>query len=286
MLTFVILCGIYLLIYQEITERHWTEEALKKERNFISTVIDTSSALVVVLDRKGTIVRFNRACEQITHYSFDKVRDRYFWNLFLIPEEVEPVKTTFTKLQAGQFPNEFENYWVTKDGSPRLIAWSNSALLDNQGSVEYIIGTGIDITERKQAEKALQESEKQYRSVVENLKEVIFQTDTARRLMFLNPAWTEITGYSVEESLGKRFLDFIHPDDRQLHEEQFQPLTRCQCQTADCRYQLRFLTKNSSVAQIEIYACQMLADDNTVIGISGTLNDITERKRREQHLSA
>jgi PAS domain S-box-containing protein len=138
---------------QEITERQQTEAALKKERNFISAVIDTSSALVVVLDQKGRIVRFNTACEQTTGYSFDEVRDRYFWNLFLIPEEVESVKTVFVKLQAGQFPNELENYWVTKDGSQRLIAWSNTALLDNQGSVEYVIGTGIDITERQQARK-------------------------------------------------------------------------------------------------------------------------------------
>ena len=283
-LTFVILCGIYALIYQEITERQWTEEALKKERNFISAVIDTSSALVVVLDREGKIVRFNRACEQTTHYSFDEVRGRYLWNLFLIPEEVEPVKATFAKLQAGQFPNEFDNYWVAKDESRRLIAWSNTALVDNQGEVEYIISTGIDITERKQAEKALQESEEQYRSVVDNLKEVIFQTDTARQLTFLNPAWTQITGLSLYESLGKRFLELIHPDDRQLHDEQFQSLI--ERQKEDCCYQVRYLTKNGGVAYMEVYACVILADDDTVIGISGTLNDITERKRREQHLSA
>jgi PAS domain S-box-containing protein len=283
-LTFVILCGIYFLIYQEITERQWAEEALKKERNFISAVIDTSSALVVVLDREGKIVRFNRACEQITGYSFDEVRDRYLWNLFLIPEELGTVKAIFAKLQAGQFPNESENYWVTKDGSRRLIAWSNTALLDHQGYVEFVIGTGIDITERKQAEKALQESEEQYRSVVDNLKEVIFQTDTARRLTFLNPAWTEITGLSLYESIGKRFLELIHPDDRQLQDEQFQSLIERQLQ--DCRYQVRYLTKNGGVAHMEVYACAMLADDDTVIGISGTLNDITERKRREQQLSA
>jgi PAS domain S-box-containing protein len=283
-LTFVILCGIYSLIYHEITQRHWTEEALKKERNFIFAVLDTSSALVVVLDREGKIVRFNRACEQTTNYSFDEVRDRYFWNLFLIPEEVEPVKAIFAKLQAGQFPNESENYWVTKDGNRRLISWSNTALLDNQGTVEYVIGTGIDITDRKQAEKALQQSEKKYRSVVDNLKEVIFQTDTARRLTFLNPAWTEITGFSLEESLGKRFLDFIHPDDRQLHEEQFQPLL--ERQKKDCHYQIRYLPKNGGVAHMEVNARLMWAVDDTLMGISGTLNDITERKRTEQHLSA
>ncbi|MEW6498355.1 MAG: PAS domain S-box protein, partial [Cyanobacteriota bacterium] len=283
-LTFLILCLVFYLIYREIKERQWVEEALNKERNFIGAVLDTSSALVLVLDRFGKIVRFNQACEQISGYSFDQVRGRHFWNLFLIPEEVEPVKAIFAQLQAGQFPSENENYWVTKDGSRRLIAWSNTALLDSQGLVEYVIGTGIDITERKQAEEALIESETKYRLVVDNLKEVIFQTDTAKRLMFLNPAWTEITGYSVAESLGKRFLDFFHSDDSQLHWEKF--LTLIQGQTEDCRYSVRCKTKRGDIAQIEVYAHRTLADDGTLLGISGTLNDITERKRREQHLKA
>jgi PAS domain S-box-containing protein len=283
-LTFLILCLVYYLIYREIKERQWVEEALNKERNFIGAVLDTSSALVVVLDRSGQIIRFNRACEQITGYSFNEVRGRHLWNLFLIPEEVEPVKATFAKLQAGQFPNEFENYWVTRDQGRRLIAWSNTALLDNQGSVEYVISTGIDITDRQQAEKALRESEIKYRSVVDNLKEVIFQTDTERQLIFINPAWTDITGYSLGESLGKRFLDFIHPDDRRLHWEHSQTLIEGQAE--ECRYSVRCLTKKGSVAQIEVYAYRMAADDGSLMGISGTLNDITERKRREQHIRA
>lgn len=135
----------------------------------------------------------------------------------------------------------------------------------------------------KWAEEALRESEKKYRSVVNNLKEVIFQTDTGRRLTFLNPAWTEITGFSVEESLGKRFLDFIHPDDCQFHDSQFRPLI--QGKKEDCCYQIRYLTKKGGVAQIEVYARLMSALDDTLIGISGTLNDITERQRQEQHQS-
>lgn len=279
--TFVILGLLCYLIYCEITERQWAQEALKKERNFIDAVVDTSSALVVVLDRVGKIVRFNRACEQITGYSFDEVRGRYFWDLFLIPEEMELVEATFAKLQAGQFPNEAENFWVMKDGSRRLIAWSITALLDNQGTVEYIISTGIDITERQQAEKALRESEEKYRTVVDNLKEVIFQTDTARGIMFINPAWIEVTGFSIGESLGRRFIEFVHPDDCLHHEEQFHSLI--QRQKEDCRYEIRVLRKNGSVAQVEVYACLVLADDGSLSEISGTLNDITERKRREQY---
>jgi PAS domain S-box-containing protein len=100
-------------------------------------------------------VRFNRACERTTGYSFDEARGRLLWDLFLIPEEVESVKAVFEELRAGQFPNEYENYWVTKDGRRRLISWSNTALLGADGAVEYVIGTGIDVTDRKQAEEAL-----------------------------------------------------------------------------------------------------------------------------------
>jgi len=129
-----------------------TDEALRQERDFISAVLDTAGALVVVLDREGRIVRFNRACERTTGYSCDEVKGKLLWDLFLIPEEVEPVKAVFEALQSGQFPNAYENHWLTKDGGRRLIAWSNTALLRADGAVEYVIGTGIDVTEQRQAE--------------------------------------------------------------------------------------------------------------------------------------
>ncbi|MBE9207786.1 response regulator [Nostoc sp. LEGE 06077] len=157
-LSFVILAALYYLIYREFMTRKLLEDTLKEERNFISTVLDTASALVIVLDAQGQIVRFNQACEQITGYSFDEVRGRYFWNLLLIPEEVEPVKAVFAQLQAGnhtQGYQNYENYWVTKNGSLRLIAWSNAILQNYEGSVEYVIGTGIDITDSKRAQQHL-----------------------------------------------------------------------------------------------------------------------------------
>ncbi|WP_138497953.1 GAF domain-containing protein [Nostoc sp. PA-18-2419] len=154
-LSFLILGVIYYSIYHEVGERKRTEETLNQERNFISTILDTASALVLVTNSQGQIVRFNQACEQTTGYSFDEVRGRYFWNLLLLPEEVESVKAVFEQLRAGKSFYEYENYWVIKDGSRRLIAWSNTILKDYDGSVEYIVSTGIDITERKRAERHL-----------------------------------------------------------------------------------------------------------------------------------
>ncbi|MEH1827025.1 MAG: response regulator [Nostoc sp.] len=146
-LSFLILATVYYFIYREGKERKLTEETLKKERNFISAVLDTTSALVIVLDSKGQIVRFNQACEQTTGYSFDEVKGRHFWNLFLIPEEIEPVRAVFEELRTGEGPKKYENYWLTKDGSRRLISWANTTLRDYEGDVEYVVGTGIDISD-------------------------------------------------------------------------------------------------------------------------------------------
>ena len=144
---------LYAAVQQELTERHQAQQALQAERDLIAAVLDTVGALVVVFDRDGRIVRFNRACESTTGYAFEEVCDRLFWDLFVAPEELEPVKAVFAKLCAGDFPSTSENDWVARDGGRRLIAWSNAALTDNTGAVEYVIATGIDITERKQIDR-------------------------------------------------------------------------------------------------------------------------------------
>lgn len=136
-----------------IIERKQTEIAMRHEHDLVSAVLDTTAALVVMLDQQGRITRFNRACEQITGHTFDEVIGKTVWDLFLLPGDIEPVKAVFENLKAGIFPNTHENYWVARDGSRRLISWANSILLDPDGSVKYIIGTGIDITEHRQAEE-------------------------------------------------------------------------------------------------------------------------------------
>lgn len=130
--------------------------------------------------------------------------------------------------------------------------------------------------ERQQAEAALQVSERKYRLVINNLKDVVFQTDTEQQWTFLNPAWTEITGFTVEESLGEVFLDSVHPDDRQLNIDQFQSLLNREQEF--CQYEIRCLTRNNSVKWIRVFVRLILGSDEQTIGISGTLSDITERK--------
>ena len=120
-----------------------------------SVILDVVDALVVVLDHEGRIVRFNKACEEATGYSFEEVAGAKVWDRLLLPEEAGPVEEVFKGLRSGEYPNSHENCWVTKDGRNRQIAWSNTAIPNTDGSVRYVIGTGVDITDRRCAEDGL-----------------------------------------------------------------------------------------------------------------------------------
>src|SRR2546423_5658863 len=155
------------------------------ERTLISALLETSGTLIVVLDREGHIVRFNRACEATTGYAFAEVRGQYFWDLFITPEEMEPVKAVFRALNTGGFPSRYENYWLTKDGERRLIAWSNSAVMGAAGTVAWNIGFGIDITDHKSVEEALSDSQAQLSSVNASAMDAIITVNTEQRIIIL-----------------------------------------------------------------------------------------------------
>ena len=141
----------------DITDLKRTEEALQEERNVVSAILHTVGALVVVLDPEGRIIRFNRACEQTSGYSFAEVAGQKIWDVFMVPEEVDRFKSDFQQLCSDQLPSDYEGYLVKRDGARRLISWSSTVLPGNDGTPAYIIATGIDITERKHLEKTILE---------------------------------------------------------------------------------------------------------------------------------
>ncbi|QWR77314.1 sensor domain-containing protein [Candidatus Magnetomonas plexicatena] len=125
--------------------------------HLLDIVLNIVGALVMVSDINGSIVRFNKTCETTTDYSFEELKGKCIWECLLRNEDVEQFKVDFAKIIEGHYPLSFENILLGKKGQQRLIAWSNTALLNEQsGQIEYVVMTGIDITERKIAEQRLQ----------------------------------------------------------------------------------------------------------------------------------
>ena len=133
-----------------------------------------------------------------------------------------------------------------------------------------------EIEERNRAEGALVISEKKYKTVVENIKEVIFYTDAEGLWVFLNKSWTEITGFSLEESIGQLFVNYVYPEDRDYNMELFLPLIRREKEY--CRYEVRYLTKDGGFRWIEVFARLTIEENGDVSGTYGTLRDITDHK--------
>ncbi|MGB3757305.1 MAG: PAS domain S-box protein [Rivularia sp. (in: cyanobacteria)] len=198
---------LYQQLQTALEERKQIEKALREERNLVSAILDVAGTLIVVLDKQGKIVSFNQACEKITGYSSEEVENKQVWDL-IAPEEIETTTKVFEQLKKGEFPNQHQNYWVAKDGSRRLISWSNTCLIDDDGygSVKYIIATGIDTTEKQKLEEDLN----RFFSLSLDMLCVAGLDGYFKQI---NPAFEEILGYTKAELFAQSFLSFIHPDD-------------------------------------------------------------------------
>ena len=141
----------------DITDFTRAEHALQEERNFASALVDTVGALVLVLDPRGRIVRFNRACERTTGYAASEVVGKDVWELLVAPEESARFREIFRQVRAGILPAAYESAWETPQGARRVISWTSTSLADSRGSLEYLILTGIDVTESNRLERTILE---------------------------------------------------------------------------------------------------------------------------------
>ena len=143
---------IFTGIVRDITRRTAAEEALRQERDFSAAVLETAGALVIVLDSTGRVVQLNRACRDLTGFASNEICGQPVWERLLPPEKVAEVKAVFEQLVVSRVPSHYENHFITKNGQRCLIEWANTVLTNPDGSIRNIIGTGLDITERRRGE--------------------------------------------------------------------------------------------------------------------------------------
>jgi PAS domain S-box-containing protein/diguanylate cyclase (GGDEF)-like protein len=126
--------------------------ALESERALLSAVVNTSGALVCVLDGEGIVRLFNPACEQSSGWRADEVLGRDFREFF---RRADNGPTGFEDPPAGPTPVQRSGEWLARDGSVRTVIWSSTWLRRADGTVEYVVTTGMDVTELRGTEERL-----------------------------------------------------------------------------------------------------------------------------------
>ncbi len=259
-------------IIRDVSDRKLSEDTLKKERDFVSAVVDTVGSLVVVLDRQAHIIRFNRACEQLTGYSSAEVLDLNLLDLLIMPEEQASTRDKFGSLCAGQFPSTFENHWVDRHGNRRAITWSNTALLDADGAVEYVIGTGTDITEQKRSQEQIAEQA----ALLDKARDAIMVRDLKGKVLFWNNGAERIYGWTRLEAVGRSVDELLYSDSRK-----FEEANRLAISEGEWHGELEHLTKDRGTITIEARWTLIRDNEGNPKSVLAINTDITERKMIE-----
>ncbi|ERN41979.1 PAS domain S-box [Rubidibacter lacunae KORDI 51-2] len=261
----------------DITQRQRAEV----ERQKLAALVENSTDFIGIADLDGRIEFLNPAgCRLVdAEAASGTIADYLGPNLAkCFDREVLPVVR-----DRGQWNGET----VLRGRGDRQIPVSINAFLIRDcttGNPLKIATIARDISTSKRVEAELQASDEKCRSVVDGLKEVIFQTDAAGCWTFLNPAWTELTGFDTERNLGRPIAEFVHPDEQTRHRQHFAPLLAAKKDT--CRYEIRFHTCSGGDCWLELAARARRNANGAIVGTTGTLNDITERKQAEDRLRA
>jgi PAS domain S-box-containing protein len=130
-----------------------SEQMLRFERNFISGILETTSAFIAVLDTEGRVLRLNRAIELMTGLTILDAVGSVFWELFIVEEERQAFIDLFGDLQPARFPLEVQGRLRASREKACHVLWSCTSICSDAGSVDFVIVTGIDVTALKQAER-------------------------------------------------------------------------------------------------------------------------------------
>jgi PAS domain S-box-containing protein len=258
-----------------------SQEALRNQQRFLSSVLDAAgwTLLVIVLDPEGRIVHFNRACQVLTGYSLEEVRGRRPWDFLPQPQEPGGFQAVFQHL-TPMSTQEYQGHWVTKDGRSRLIAWYISVTADDGGGPQYVIGSGVDVTERQQAREQARHSEATVRALVETAAQGIIGISGVGAIVLANATAEAVFGYTGEEMLGQPIDNLLPPHLRPVRLRNLPAfLQPTQNGPMGKPLDLTGARKDGTEFPVEVSLSRVVTGEG-ILAVA-FITDITERKRNE-----
>jgi two-component system, cell cycle sensor histidine kinase and response regulator CckA len=254
---------------------------LRESEERFRAMFESAAVGTGLMNADGRIVSSNRALEKLLGYSKNELRQMSLAD-YSHADDVAAELELFEELFAGKREDyRIEKRYISKDGT---VVWAHVAVAlvrDADGQPQFGIGMVEDITEAKQAELALRESEERYRELFENANDMVFTLDLAGNFTAVNRKGEQITGYTREELLGTSIEELYVPEDREVALTDFRSTITGQVGGKTREY--RIFTKDGRRASIEI-ATTPIRERGTVVGLQGIARDVSERKELEERL--
>jgi len=259
-----------------------SEEALQTSEHQFRAIFEKTAIGMGVVDLAGQLIASNPALHKIIGYSPEELLTMTLVD-YTHPDDATIDLALYQELLAGKRDYyQMEKRFIKKNGQLFWGRLTVSAIRSAQGEIEFTFGTVEDISERKQAEEALRQSEARFRGFVENANDIIYSLTPDGIFSYVSPNWTDILGQDVSEVEGKPFAPFLHPRDLPLFLAIFNEVIQTGKKRAGIQYRVkhqdgswRWHTSNVSVSKD--------ADGKTLYLI-GIARDITEYKQAHQAL--
>lgn len=262
----------------EITERKRVEEGLQESEKFNSSLLNSSPNPIHVVNPDTSIEYINPALEKLTGFSKEEIIGSKVPYPWWQKDKLRESNEAFEKVLAEGVVTKRERQFQKKSGEPFWVELTSTAVRDND-KVKYLLTNWVDITERKEAERKLLESELKYSTLVENSTDGIGVIQDGI-LKFVNSRMATMLGYSEEEGLGKSFINFVYPDYREIVLDRYKK--RLAGETVLNNYEVYLISKDGKRVPVEINAAQIEYEGKPAD--MALIRDVTERKKMQEQL--
>ena len=267
----------------DITERKLAEEALLESEERYRQAVENSPNPIFSIDKKGNILTWNRACEKTFQYDQDIIGKHYQILLRNVEDELA-VEALLDKLCYGQSLSDIDLVYRCQDGRERFMVSRIYPLSNQQREVQGYVFANTDITERKQAEIALQETADRYRAVVESQTEFIVRWKPDGTRTFVNEAYLRYYNIPIEEALTTSFMSLIVEEDRSAVEEKMSRLVSGETESETDIH--RVIRPDGSFGWQEWTDHALYDEQGNIFEFQSVGRDITERRFAEEALRA